>query len=281
MIIVEIDKTKGTPNIAPRFYVPFEHGAWWAFGSVLLASAGLALWSGADPVACAGVFTGLAAAFVAQDWAQALVGHVVGHRSQARSHWEALPGWALGALGCAGVALQWTRSRADTRLAWATLWGLLGLATAAVLVARVTREGRASKSLALSAPLLAAPALPFGALAFGFDGRSAALALWPLLYFPAATLSAQAYIRGYPQRARRLGPALIAALGMAAWGLHAPVAGALLCANAFLLDFLIRRRWRLQGAGLPPLRAIRTLGRTQVAWSVVLIACWVANFAAR
>ena len=297
-----------------RFHVPFEHGAWWSFGSSLLGGAAVALARRADAWACLGLGVSLAAGFVAQDWGQALIAWLIGRRSQALSQWQAPQGWALAGLALGGAALLIGREGAGQRLQWLLLLGVLGLAAAAGLTGRILQSGRGRKSLAATALLLAAPALPFGVLAFGFVPRAFAFWAWPLAFYPAATLAAQSYIRGFPERARWAGPALAAWLGalalvLGAWvpGLSTPglslggwslglggmvtdldgpalgwkagLPGLLLLAQAARLHLAICTRWRQHPQGLPPGTAIRSFGREQAFFGVTLTLLWAWAFA--
>lgn len=263
-----------------RFHVPFEHGAWWSFGSTLVGAAIVAFVRGADPWACVGALVALSAGFVLQDWAQALLAAIFRRRAQALSQWQAPQGWALATLAVAGWALQMLRAAPESRAAWLLLWAISAMGMGVGLWGRIVQSGRGRRSLAMTALLLAIPALPLGVLAFGFSPRVAAFMLWPLLYYPAATLAAQSFIRGFPEGARWLGPAMAAVLGVAALGLQAWLPGALLLANAFLLQRGIRERWRLQPEGLPSGGAIRGFGRIQAGFGVSLTLVWVWAFAA-
>lgn len=272
-----------------RFYVPFEHGAWWSFTSTLIGAVAVALSNGADGWACLGLGMALLCGFMDQDWTQALLGGLLRRRSQALSSWNAWQGWALAALGLSGLALLVSRLAADLRRPWLALLGGLSLAALLALALRVLQAGRGRKSLAVSALLLAAPALAFGALAFGLNRLALGFWAWPLCYYPAATLAAQSYIRGFPQSARWAGPALAGILGLAALaaalaagglrtGAAASLAGALLLAQAWRLHSAIARRWREQPQGLPTGDAIRRFGREQAVFGVALSLLWVWAF---
>lgn len=265
---------------AARFHVPFEHGAWWSFGSTLAGGLAVALSHRADAAACVGVVLSLGAGFVLQDWAQALLAALLGRRSQALSQWRSPWGWGLAALASAGLALQLWRTGADGRVAWAWLWALAATGMAAGLLSRILQSGRGRQSLAFTALLLSAPALPLGALAFGFTGRLAVFAAWPLLYYPSITLAAQSYIRGFPERARATGPAMVAALGLAAAVAGAWLPAGLLLGNGTHLWRSIRARWRAYPAGLPPGGAIRAFGKAQAALGIALTLVWAWSFGA-
>jgi hypothetical protein len=263
---------------AARFHVPFEHGAWWSYFSTLLAGAGLALYTGAQPLAVLGLSLALAAAFVAQDWAQALLAALLGRRSQALSQWQAGAGWALAGLASAGIGLLLYSQPSDAMAAWGLLLAALGLATVLGLASRILQSGRGRKSLAATALLLASPALPFGALLFGFTPKAAAFWAWPLAFYPAATLAAQSYIRGFPEAARWAGPALAGCLGALALALGAWLPGAILLGQAGRLQAVIARRWREQPGGLPQGAAIRRFGQEQAAFGVILTLLWAWSF---
>ena len=267
------------PAATGRFHVPFEHGAWWSFGSCLVGGLGVALYRQADPWACGGLSVSLASGFVAQDWGQALIGRLLGRRSQALSQWQAPQGWALGILSMAGALLLIGRLDAQQRLGWLLLLGLLGAASAAGLAGRVLQSGRGRKSLAATALLLAGPALPFGALAYGLAPRAFLFWAWPLAFYPAATLAAQSFIRGFPERARWAGPLLAALLAALALGLGAWAPGLVLAVQAARLHYAIRQRWRLHPQGLPPGNAIRAFGREQAFFGVTLTLLWALAFA--
>ena len=271
--------TRVTKPSWAAFHVPFEHGAWWAFASTLAGAWGLALFRDADSWACLGTGVALAAGFVLQDWAQALIGAVLRRRSQALSQWRAPQGWALAALALAGLGLQLARVAPAERGAWLCLWLGLALAAGLGLLGRVLQSGRGRRSLAFTALLLAAPALPLGILGLGFGARAWEFWAWPLAYYPAATLAAQSYIRGFPERARWAGPAMAAALAVAALVVGAWMAAVLLALNAALLWRSIQRRWTLQPQGLPAGGAIRAFGRTQAAFGVGMTLVWVGAFA--
>jgi hypothetical protein len=263
---------------SPRFHIPFEHGAWWSFGSTLAASLGLALALGVGSAAAWALGLSLAAGFVAQDWGQALLAALLRRRSQALSQWQAWQGWALGA-GAASAALLLLLLRPlPERAAWALLLGLLALGAGLGLLARILQSGRGRKSLAATALLLSLPALPFGVLCFGFTPKALLFWAWPLLYYPAATLAAQSFIRGFPERARWAGPGLAAALGLAALVAGAWLAAALLLLQGALLQRSIARRWRLQPQGLPGGDAIRAFGRVQAGFGVALTILWAFAF---
>lgn len=262
-----------------RFHVPFEHGAWWSFGSTLLGAGIVALLRGSDPWACVGALVALSAGFVLQDWAQALLAALFHRRAQALSQWQAPQGWALAVLALGGWALQMLRAAPQARPAWLLLWAASAMGMGLGLWGRIVQIGRGRRSLALTALLLAIPALPLGALAFGFSPRVAAFMLWPLLYYPAVTLAAQSFIRGFPEGAQWLGPALAAALGLLAVDLKAWLPGFLLLVNATLLQRSIRQRWRAQPEGLPSGGAIRAFGRIQAGFGVSLTVAWVWAFA--
>jgi hypothetical protein len=91
-------------------------------------------------------------------------------------------------------------------------------------------------------------------------------------------LAAQSFIRGFPERARWAGPALAAALGLAALVAGAWLAAALLSLQGALLQRSIARRWRLQPQGLPGGDAIRAFGRVQAAFGVALTLLWAWSF---
>lgn len=262
------------PPLALRFHVPFEHGAWWSYLSTLAGGVAVAAWRGTDPVALAGLGLALLAGFVAQDWAQALLGALLRRRGQALSHWLAPQGWFLAGLSLGGALVLLQRASGEQRGAWILCLGGLGLAGAGVLVGRVLLPARGRRSLAAAALLLAAPALPLGFLAFGPGRLAVGFWAWPLAYYPAATLAAQSYIRGFPQRARYGGPALAAALGVAALALGAWPAGLLLLLQAGLLGRAIAERWRRHPQGLPPGGAIRAFGRRQAYFGVALTLLW-------
>lgn len=261
-----------------RFHIPFEHGAWWSFGSTLAASLVLALALGAGSSAALALALSLAAGFVAQDWGQALLGALLRRRSQALSQWQAWQGWALGALALAGASALVLLRPAREQGAWAALLGLLALGAGLGLLSRILQSGRGRKSLAATALLLSLPALPFGVLCFGFTARAVAFWAWPLAYYPAATLAAQSFIRGYPERARWAGPALAAVLGTLALVAGAWLPGALLLAQAERLRSSIQYRWALQPEGLPAGDAIRAFGREQAAFGVILTLLWAWSF---
>lgn len=272
-------QTSAAPAAA-RFHIPFEHGAWWSFGSTLAGALAVALWRRADAVACAGIVLALGAGFVLQDWAQALLAALLRRRSQALSQWHSPWGWALAGLAAFGVALQWGRSPAAERTAWAGLWVLAAAGMLVGLLSRIVQAGRGRQSLAFTALLLSAPALPLGALAFGFTERLAAFVFWPLLYYPAVTLSAQGYIRGFPQSARWVGPALVVTLGLLAASTRAWLAALGLLGNGVYLWRAIQTRWREHPNGLPPGGSIRAFGKIQAALGVALTLVWVWSFAA-
>jgi hypothetical protein len=237
----------------------------------------LALWRGHGGSALA-LGLSLGAGFVAQDWLQALLAALVGRRSQAVSHWAAWQGWALGALALgAGVVFFAGRPVGDRAL-WAALLAAVLAGACVGLLARILQAGRGRKSLAAAALLLSLPALPFGALCFGFTPKALAFWVWPLAYYPAATLAAQSYIRGFPDRARWAGPFLAAALAGAAFLFGAWLPGLLLTAQAWRLNRSIAERWRLQPAGLPAGGAIRAFGREQATFGVGLTVLWVWAF---
>jgi len=154
------------------------------------------------------------------------------------------------------------------------------LAAAWVLTWRVLQPARGRQSLAAAALLLAAPALPLGLLAFGPGSLALAFWAWPLAYYPASTLAAQSFIRGYPARARWAGPSLAACLGVAAlaWGAWAP--GLLLLLQAMTVQRSIRVRWQRHPQGLPPGGAIRAFGRRQAFFGVTLTLLWAWAFCA-
>jgi hypothetical protein len=264
--------------VTARFHVPFEHGAWWSYFSTLAASFGVALYRGADAWACAGLLFSLSAGFVAQDWGQALLAALLRRRSQALSQWRAWQGWALALASAAGAALLLWRQPAALRPGWAALLAALGLAATLGLLLRIVQSGRGRRSLAAAALLLASPALPFGFLAF--DGAGAALLFWawPLAYYPAATLAAQSFIRGFPERARWAGPALAAALAGLAAGAAAWAGAGLLLLQALRLQGAIRARWQAQPEGLPPGGAIRAFGKEQAFLGVSLTLLWALAF---
>lgn len=262
-----------------RFHVPFEHGAWWAFGSTWLGALSIALFRKADPWACAGAALALAVGFVLQDWIQALIGAALKRKSQSLSRWQAPQGWVLMVLACSGLGLQWIRSVSADRMAWLCLWGGLGLALGLGLTMRVLQSGRGRQSLAFTALLLAGPALPLGVLAFGFNLKVSALLLWPLLYYPAATLATQSFIRGFPERAPWAGPALGAFLGVLALFWKAWLPGGLLLLNAYRWWAVIRTRWKERPHGMPEGGAIRAFGRVQASFGVALTLVWAWIFA--
>jgi len=176
------------------------------------------------------------------------------------------------------MGLQEFRCVPSERLAWLGLWALLSLALGLGLLVRVLQSGRGRQSLAGTALLLAVPALPLGVLAFGFVWKVLALLFWPLFYYPAATLAAQSYIRGFPEKARWAGPALAAGLGALALFFGAWPAGLILALNAGCWWIGIGKRWKIQPKGMPPISAIRSFGRTQAAFGVILIVVWVWVF---
>lgn len=270
--------SQATLSWASRFHVPFEHGAWWSFFSTLAGGWGLSVAVGADRAAGLALAASLAAFFVAQDWAQAALGALLGRRSQALSPWQAWQGWGLAALALVSAGAVLALRPEQERRAWVLLLGALGAAAALGLLARVLQSGRGRKSLALTALLLAAPALPFGALSFGFTPKALAFCAWPLAYYPAATLAAQSYVRGFPEGARWAGPALVAGLGILAMTLGAWAAGGLLLAQGARLACSVRRRWRDRSVGLPEGRAIRRFGQEQAAFGVTLTLLWVWSF---
>jgi hypothetical protein len=231
-----------------------------------------------DPIAWLGLTLALSAAFVAQDWGQALLGALLGRRGQALSHWMAPQGWFLGGLSLGGALIVLQQVPAADRSVWLTCLALLALAGAGALIARVLQAARGRQSLAVSALLLASPALPLGLLAFGPDARALSFWAWPLALYPAATLAAQSYIRGFPQRARWAGPALAAALGLAALSLGAWAPGLLLLVQAWRLQRAITRRWSAQPQGLPAGGAIRAFGREQAAFGVALTLLWALAY---
>jgi hypothetical protein len=263
---------------AARFHVPFEHGAWWSFFSTLLGGLAVALLRGGDPFACVALAACLTAGFVAQDWAQAGFAAILGRPSQAVSQWRAWQGWALAAASVASAGLVLWRAEESSRWAWILLLAALGLAVKLALFSRVLQPARGRRSLAVTALLLATPALPLGVLAFGWERQALFLWIWPLLYYPAATLSAQSFIRGFPARARWLGPALAAALAGLAAGGGAWIAAGLLLLQALNLHGAIQRRWILQPEGLPSGPAIRAFGKEQAFFGVALTLLWALAF---
>lgn len=266
-----------TPTIPSRFHVPFEHGAWWSYFSTLVAAAGLALLLQAPGLAVLALSLGLGLGFVAQDWAQAVLAALIGRRSQALSQWQAWQGWALGALSGASLT-AFIASRQHDAVLWAFLLGAMMLAAVLGIGTRILQSGRGRKSLAATALLLASPALPFGILCFGFSAKALAFWAWPLAFYPAATLAAQSYIRGFPEGARWAGPALAGVLAGLSLGLGAIIPGAVLAAQALRLQGAITRRWREQPEGLPPGNAIRRFGQEQAAFGVTLTLLWAWSF---
>ena len=147
-------------------------------------------------MALAGLTLALLTAFLAQDWAQAALGALLRRRSQALSHWMAPQGWFLAGLSLGGVLVLLQEVAPPRRLGLALVLGALGLAGVLALLARVLQPARGRRSLAVAALLLAAPALALGCLAFGPSRLALVFWAWPLAYYPAATLSAQSFIRG-------------------------------------------------------------------------------------
>lgn len=266
-----------TPTTPSRFHVPFEHGAWWSFFSTLLAAAGLALFHQVPAWTVLALALGLGLGFVAQDWGQALLAALIGRRSQALSQWQAWQGWALAALSGGSFAFVVWSQRQDAA-AWGLLLGGMLLAAVLGLYARILQSGRGRKSLAATALLLASPALPMGVLCFGFTRHAVAFWAWPLAFYPAATLAAQSYIRGFPEGARWAGPALAGVLAGLSLGLGAFLPGLVLAAQALRLQAAITRRWREQPEGLPPGNAIRRFGQEQAAFGVTLTILWAWSF---
>lgn len=260
-----------------RFHVPFEHGAWWSYFSTLVAGTALALWAQASPVDALLLAAGLSLGFVAQDWGQALLAALIGRRSQALSQWQAWQGWAMAGLAALSLAAFVVRQPQD-QAAWAILLGVMFLAAAIGLYTRILQSGRGRKSLAATALLLASPALPFGVLCFGFSTTALAFWAWPLAFYPAATLAAQSYIRGFPERARWAGPALAGLLAGLSLGLGAILPALVLAAQALRLQSSITRRWREQPSGLPAGHAIRRFGQEQAAFGVTLTLLWAWSF---
>ncbi len=273
-----MERPKGDPPMgtgaARRFRVPGEHGAWWAFGTTWAGAFALAWIRHADRGACLGAAAALAAGFLAQDWVLGLVAGALGRG--APGAWGASTGWLLVAVAAAGAAL--TGVRAGAPLGWSALWCALALGALGGLALRAVVPGRGRRSLAATAALLSAPALVFGCLAFGFTPRALEAWAWGLVFYPAATLAAQAFVRGFPERARWAGPALVASLGLAAAALRAPLAALLLSADAAFLWVSIRRRWRRRPQGLPEPAAVRRFGWYQAGFSVALTAVWVMVF---
>jgi hypothetical protein len=269
------------PALAPalRFHVPFEHGAWWSYLSTLIAGMAVVALRDGDRVALAGLTLALLTAFLAQDWAQSLLGALLGRRGQALSHWMAPQGWFLAGLSLGGALVLLQREAPAQRLGWALVLGALVLGGLVVLLGRVLQAARGRQSLAASALLLASPALALGWLAFGPGRLALAFWAWPLAYYPAATLAAQSFIRGFPRRARWAGPALAAGLGLAACLAGAWAPGSLLLAQAALLQFSIVRRWRRRPQGLPQGGEIRAFGRLQALFGVTLTLLWAWAFA--
>ena len=267
------------PLVAGRFHIPFEHGAWWSFLSTLLGALLVAVIKGADSIACLSLFVSLGAGFVAQDWGQAILAKLLGRRSQALSQWQAWQGWTLAAVSLAGAGLVVARLDTDQRMAWVALLGILGLGASLGLGVRIFQMGRGRKSLALTALLLASPALPFGVLAFGLKPLAFIFWVWPLCYYPAATLAAQSFIRGFPLRARWAGPGMAAALAGAAAGAEAWLAAGLLLIQAMRLNRAIQQRWQQQPEGMPPGGAIRAFGKEQATFGVGLTILWAIAFA--
>jgi hypothetical protein len=271
------DPHPATPSTA-RFHVPFEHGAWWSFGSTLLGALGVALYQGADPASALALGFSLAAAFVAQDWAQALLAALLHRRAQALSQWQAPQGWALGLASLAGAGIVLLRQAPAQRPAWFVLFAVMGLATALGLGVRVFQSGRGRKSLAMTALLLASPALALGALSFGFGAKALVFWAWPLAFYPAATLAAQSFIRGFPEKARWAGPAGLVALGGLAAATEHWLAGGLLLLQGLRLQRAIQLRWIEQPQGLPSGLAIRSFGKEQAYFGVTLTLLWAWSF---
>jgi hypothetical protein len=207
-----------------------------------------------------------------------LIAAVLRRPSQAISSWQAWQGWTLGSLSFLGASVLLARVAPSGRGLWLLLLGALGAGAAFGLLSRILQAGRGRKSLAATALLLASPALPFGVLAFGAGSRALFFWAWPLAYYPAATLAAQSFVRGFPERARWAGPALAAALGAAVLGSGAWAGGILLMVQAARLQFSIQRRWKLQPQGLPEGRAIRRFGKEQAFFGVTLTLLWALAF---
>ncbi len=259
-----------------RFHIPFEHGAWWSFFSTLLGGAVYALALGHSAMAVLFLGLGLSGGFLAQDWAQALVGALLQQRSQAVSQWQAWQGWALlgGSLICLAVALKKTLPLAP----WMLFLALLTLAYVFAIEKRVTQGGRGRSALPFAAMLLAVPALAMAALAHGFDRQAFEFFFWPAVYYPAVTLTAQSYIRGLPQGWRYSGPFLLGALGLTALYVHAWVAAAAIFCLAGLVARELQGRWKALPSGLPPGQLIRSFGKKQAFWGVGLTILWIVEF---
>lgn len=261
-----------------RFHIPFEHGAWWSFVSTLLGGLIVALASSVPPLTAVALSLALFLGFLSQDWAQALLAKLMDRRSQALSSWDAWQGWALAFLAAAAATVVLFGTQATQRWAWALGFGVAALLMSLVLLSRLTQSGRGRRTLALSSLLLALPALPLGILAFGPSAKALSFWIWPTLYYPAVTLTAQAYIRGSSPRARYLGPSLGVLLALAALSAGGNWVGGLWLLASVRQTWVLRQRWRLQPVGMPAGGAIRAFGKEQAAWGVTLTLIWIAYY---
>ena len=261
-----------------RFKIPFEHGAWWSFLTTLIACVIAGFWQGSaitDIVLLAAIFS---LGFVLQDWVQALLSALLKKSSQAISQWQAVLGWLL--LGCSLVlsALFILLQPQEKQLLWTALFVVLALSMCLGIASRIYVSQRGRKSLAFTALLLSIPALPFGLLFFGFHLQAIYFWFWPMLYYPIVTLAAQSFIRGYPQRARWLASVLGVVLGLLAIAYGGLWAGLILILQGLHLGWAIRQRWINYPQGLPPGPQIKSLGKTQAAYSIVLSVLWLVFF---
>ncbi len=277
----------GTGALRRKFYLPHEHGAWWTLLTCMVSGDLVALRHHAAWPYLLMATQGSLGVFMASDWLWSLAGALSGRGRPGRSDWRAWQGWLL-----AGVSALSLLTLFDF-LGSAAWWGLFALLAAlggAVLGMRLFLPLRHSFLLAFSSLLLTFPALLAAAMA-GQTGAALRFWLRPAIYFPAGVFFVQTWLRGGTVSWRRLAWASLpyaALLGLVAMGKdYLAVAATFLYWARTMARVLARRRQARQSlaqppaAGarmLPPLSEIKKFGWEQVAWSLVLMTIWVAEF---
>jgi hypothetical protein len=264
-----------------RFYVPFEHGAWWAFFSCLaiglLQNLHRPLWALALALSAS-----MACLFLASDWASGLLGAFRAGRIQSLIQRDNVWGWFLLTGGLTGISLTRAGLPVERRAAWDEALAAGALYGLFVLGLRLRLKPRHSLLLILSSLLLTLPGLYLGGLAFGgFTLR--AWDFWGLL---AAFFSCNVFYVQTWMRAGALSKVRLALVPAAYLGLSLLLAGVGSYPGSLSLSALaLRASWRLwrraqslrSGAATRPAE-IRALGWEQVGWSLVLLGIWTWRF---
>ena len=262
-----------------RFHYPHEHGAWWTFGSCLLAGLGITLMGGSKPLMALSLAIPMAVLFLISDWVSGLSGAFLDVKIRvALKAWQP---WLLASLGVASGIIFALHLPAEQRTLWASAIVVQSVLVILLFLLRQELPPRDLRLLLISSLMLTAPVLFMSALAHGWTSSLTwEIWAWPALFYPAGVLYVKGWMSGNMSQGLRLTWAALPYLLLAALSGLTAHWSAVVLFTAIALRTVIRIRQRLAESGgrFPAIKEIRRFGWEQVLISILFTAWWLTTF---